>query len=73
MSDKTQRQETVADLLLWRDENTHRILKKVAKQHDIDINALAELLHWQREYQKVSKSRNRNETFDDIFENTKYW
>lgn len=69
----TKTQDQVADLLLWRDENTHKILKKAAKEHNVDLDALAQLLTWQREYQKVSKSRNRNETFDDVFENSKYW
>lgn len=73
MSKKSLVQEPVADLLLWRDDNTHKILKRVAKEHGVNIDALAQLLHWQREYQKVSRSRNRNETFDDIFENPTYW
>lgn len=61
----------VEELLLWNDINIHKILKEVCKEYDVSEYALAELVNWQRERQQVSRSRNRNATFDEIFEN--YW
>lgn len=60
----------VEELLLWSDENVYKILKEVCKEHNVSEHALAELVNWQRERQQV-RSRNRNATFDEVFEN--YW
>ena len=60
----------VEELLLWSDENVYKILKEVCKEHNVSEQALAELVNWQRERQQV-RSRNRNATFDEVFEN--YW
>lgn len=60
----------VEELLLWNDINIHKILEEVCKEYDVSEYALAELVNWQRERQQV-RSRNRNATFDEVFEN--YW
>ena len=62
----------VEDLLIWSDSKTHKILEEICQTHDVSEGALAELVHWQRERQQV-KYRNRNATFDEVFENEKYW
>lgn len=61
----------VEELLLWSDINIHKILEEVCKEYGVTEYALAELVNWQRERQQVTKSRNRNATFDEVFEN--YW
>lgn len=66
-------QEKVADLLLWKDPTTKLVLEQVAKKHSVSLDALAELLDWQREQAGKSKTRDRNVTFDAIFDNEQYW
>lgn len=61
----------VEELLLWSDVNIHKILEEVCKEYDVSEDALVELINWQRERQQVSRSRNRNATFDEVFDN--YW
>lgn len=66
-------QGVVADLLLWKDANTRAILKQVAQEKGISLDALAELVDWQRKQQLVNRSSDRSSVFDSIFENTDYW
>lgn len=71
MSPETEKQ--VSDLLLWSDDGTHRILQKVAADFEIDIDALADLLAWEREELESIRRRQMKTTFDEIFDNKKYW
>lgn len=66
-------QDAVADLLLWNDPKTKAILDKIAQEKGIDLDALAELVDWQRRQQLVNRSSDRSNVFDRIFENTDYW
>lgn len=63
----------VEDLLIWSDKNTNNILKDLCREYKISEQSIVELVHWQRERQQMTKSRNRNATFDEIFENEDYW
>ena len=58
---KAETQEQIGDLLLWSDSVTQKIL------------ALADLVAWERSQQEKQRSRNMNITFDEVFENNKYW
>ena len=66
-------QEQVSDLLLWSDKESHEILKKVAAEHGIEIDALADLVAWEREELESIRRRQMNATFDEIFDNEHYW
>ncbi|WFF38375.1 hypothetical protein LU290_09005 [Moraxella nasibovis] len=70
---KVNPQETVADLLLWNDPKTKTILDKIAQEKGIDLDALAELVDWQRRQQLVNRSSDRSSVFDRIFEHEQYW
>lgn len=66
-------QEKVADLLLWKDPTTKLVLEQTAKKYGVSLDALAELIDWQREQAGKLKTRDRNVTFDEIFGNNNYW
>ncbi|MDO4248874.1 MAG: hypothetical protein Q4C79_07970 [Neisseria sp.] len=66
-------QEQISDLLLWSDKESHEILKKVATEHGIEIDALADLVAWEREELESIRRRQMNATFDEIFDNEHYW
>lgn len=66
-------QDAVADLLLWNDPKTKAILEQIAQEKGIHLDALAELVDWQRKQQLVNRSSDRSNVFDRIFENTDYW
>lgn len=66
-------QDAVADLLLWNDPKTKAILEQIAQEKGIHLDALAELVDWQRRRQEVKKSTDKNVTFDRIFDNDEYW
>lgn len=73
MSRSKNPQELVEDLLLWNHVETKSILEQVAKEHNVNLDALAELIHWQREQQQKRRSRDQAITFDAIFDDGQYW
>lgn len=66
-------QDAVADLLLWNEPKTKAILEKIAQEKGIHLDALAELVDWQRKQQLVNRSSDRSHVFDRIFEHSDYW
>ncbi len=63
----------VNDLPLWSDNDSHQVLQNVAQEHGISLDALAELLIWEREQQERQRKRGITEVFDEIFDNESYW
>ena len=70
---KAETQEQIGDLLLWSDSVTQKILEEVCREHGVLPDALAYLVAWERSQQEKQRSRNMNITFDEVFENNKYW
>ena len=70
---KAETQEQIGDLLLWSDASTQEILEEVCREHGVSPDALADLVAWERSEQEKQRSRNMNITFDEVFENKKYW
>ena len=70
---KTETREQVADLLLWSDENARNLMEKIAAEHGVSPDALADLAVWEREQQERIRKRGMTEAFDEVFENKKYW
>ncbi len=70
---KTETREQVADLLLWSDENARNLMEKIAAEHGVSPDALADLASWEREQQERIRKRGMTEAFDEVFENRKYW
>lgn len=70
---KTETREQVADLLLWSDANARNLMEKIAAEHGVSPDALADLAAWEREQQERIRKRGMTEAFDEIFENRKYW
>ena len=66
-------QSLVQDLLLWQDKDAKLLLDTLAKKHGVSLDALALLIDWQRARQEKRRSRNRDVTFNDIFDNDDYW
>ncbi|OFV45847.1 hypothetical protein HMPREF3136_00355 [Neisseria sp. HMSC15C08] len=70
---KTETREQVADLLLWSDENARNLMEKIAAEHGVSPDVLADLAAWEREQQERIRKRGMTEAFDEVFENRKYW
>ena len=70
---KPETQKQIDDLLLWTDKEAKRIMEEVAKESGISINALADLVAWEREQQEYQRSRNMTLVFNEVFENEDYW
>lgn len=70
---KTETREQVADLLLWSDENARNLMEKIAAEHGVSPDTLADLAAWEREQQERIRKRGMTEVFDEVFENRKYW
>lgn len=66
-------EEKVADLLLWSDEAAKRLMTEIAEEHGVSVDALAELVAWERDQQERIRRRGMTEMFDEIFENKNYW
>ena len=60
-------------MLLWSDEESHRILQKTAAEFEVNVDALADLVAWEREELESIRRRQMNATFDEIFDNKEYW
>ena len=71
MSPETQ--EQVGDLLLWSDESAYQLMKEIAEEHGVSVDALAELVAWERERQSKQKKFGMTEFFDSVFSNNYYW
>lgn len=71
MSSKTR--EQVSDLLLWSDESAFHLMERIAEEHSVSVNALAELVAWERESQFKQRKSGMTETFDSVFNNSRYW
>lgn len=71
MSQETQ--EQVSDLLLWSEPSAYGLMREIAKEYNISVDALAELVAWERESQTKTRKRGMTEVFDSVFENRKYW
>lgn len=65
--------EQVSDLLLWSDESAYRLMEEIAKEHGVSVDALAELVAWERESQSKQRKFGMTETFDNVFGNHHYW
>ena len=70
---KPETQKQIDDLLLWTDKEAKRIMEEVAQESGISINALADLVAWEREQQEYQRSRNMTLVFNEVFENEDYW
>ncbi|WP_373752671.1 DNA modification system-associated small protein [Neisseria weixii] len=66
-------EEKVADLLLWSDGAAKKLMSEIAKEHSVSIDALAELVAWERDQQERIRRRGMTEMFNEIFENKNYW
>ena len=66
-------EEKVADLLLWSDEAAKKLMIEIAEEHGVSVEALAELVAWERDQQERIRRRGMTEMFDEIFDNKNYW
>ncbi|WP_274571732.1 DNA modification system-associated small protein [Neisseria leonii] len=66
-------EEKVADLLLWSDDAAKQLMTEIAAEHGVSVEALAELVAWERDQQERVRRRGMTEMFDEIFENKSYW
>lgn len=66
-------EEKVNDLLLWSNPEAKEMMQTIAQEHGVSIDALAELVAWEREQQKKSNHYGMTEAFDKVFDNEKYW
>ncbi|WP_165090523.1 DNA modification system-associated small protein [Neisseria yangbaofengii] len=66
-------EKRVADLLLWSDGTAKQLMIKIAGEHGVSVDALAELVAWERDQQESIRKRGRTEAFNEIFENKTYW
>ncbi|UOO83161.1 hypothetical protein LVJ83_06805 [Uruburuella testudinis] len=69
----TEIQEQVGDLLLWSDPDAKKLMEEIAKEHGVAVEALAELVAWEREQQERIRRRGMTDAFDEIFDNARYW
>lgn len=69
----TETQEQVSDLLLWSDPEANKLMEEIAGEHGVEVEVLAELVAWEREQQERTRRRGMIDTFDEIFDNKKYW
>ncbi|XXQ67504.1 DNA modification system-associated small protein [Neisseriaceae bacterium B1] len=70
---KPETQEQISDLLLWNDEESHQLMTEIAAKHNVHLDALADLVAWEREQQIRIRRRGMMEALDDIFDNQAYW
>lgn len=70
---KPETKEQISDLLLWNDEESYQLMEKIAKEHHICLDALADLVAWEREQQIRIRRRGMTQTFDEVFDNSEYW
>ncbi len=70
---KQETQEQVSDLLLWSDKEAKNIVERVAQECNIHIDALADLVAWERKQQEYQRNRHMTTVFDEVFENQEYW
>lgn len=63
----------INDLLLWSDFEAQKIMKTIADEHNVPVEALAQLVAWEREQQGSIRRHGMNEVFDDVFTNKEYW
>ncbi|HHK5987900.1 DNA modification system-associated small protein [Neisseria sp. P0009.S008] len=70
---KQETQELVGDLLIWSDGKAKEIMEEVAAECGVSIDALADLVAWEREQQERIRRRGMTEVFDAVFDNTEYW
>lgn len=66
-------EEKVSDLLLWSDEAAKKLMTEIAEEHGVSVDALAELVAWERDKQDKLTKHGITVTFDEIFENKNYW
>lgn len=66
-------EEKVSDLLLWSDKAAKELMTEIAEEHGVPVDALAELVAWERDQQERIRRRGMTEMFDEIFENKHYW
>lgn len=66
-------EEKVDDLLLWSDPAAKKLMTEIANEHGVSIDALAELVAWERDQQERSRRRGMKDMFDEVFENKNYW
>ena len=70
---KPETQEQISDLLLWNDNDSYQLMKEIAAKHHINLDALADLVAWEREQQIRIRRRGMTEAFDKIFDYSDYW
>ncbi|MCF7528947.1 DNA modification system-associated small protein [Neisseria lisongii] len=66
-------EKKVADLLLWSDDKAKQLMTEIAGKHGVSVDALAELVAWERDQQECARRRGMTEAFNEIFENKTYW
>ena len=54
-------------------KNARNLIEKIAAEHGVSPDALADLAAWEREQQERIRKRGMTEVFDEVFENRKYW
>lgn len=69
----TETQEQISDLLLWNDPEAKKLMEKIAAEHGVAVDAVAELVAWERGQQEKISRRGMTEVFDEVFDNKKYW
>ncbi|QEY23389.1 DNA modification system-associated small protein [Neisseria animalis] len=69
----TEIQEQVGDLLLWSEPEAKKLMEEIALEHGVAVDAIAELVAWEREQQEKIRRRGMTDMFDDVFGNSKYW
>ncbi|EGY53716.1 DNA modification system-associated small protein [Neisseria shayeganii] len=66
-------EEQISDLLLWADSAAKEIMEKAAAKHGVSLEALADLVAWEREQQERIRRRRMTDVFDAVFDNKTYW
>ncbi|MCP2040585.1 hypothetical protein L1281_001168 [Neisseria sp. HSC-16F19] len=66
-------EEQISDLLLWTDSAAKEMMEKIAAEHGVSLEALADLVAWEREQQERIRRRGMTDVFDAVFDNKTYW
>ncbi|ASK28008.1 DNA modification system-associated small protein [Neisseria chenwenguii] len=67
------KEKRISDLLLWNDQEAKRLMEEIAAEHGVAVDAIAELVAWERGQQEKMSRRGMTEVFDEVFDNKQYW
>ncbi|MDO5058520.1 MAG: hypothetical protein Q4D82_01095 [Neisseria sp.] len=65
--------EQVQDLLLWAEPEAKKLMVETMTEYGVSVDALAELVAWERANQEKRSRYGMTQTFDEVFGNREYW